>query len=265
MFQSPGSIAFHLGPLSVRWYGLLIALGIVLCFFYIMAELKRRKLNTKPVEDMAFWVILFGILGARIYYVLFNLDYYVANPLDIFAVWKGGLAIHGGLIAGGAAFFVFVFRHKLSWRLYGDIIIPGVILAQGIGRWGNFFNSEAFGRPTNLPWKLFIPVENRPEQYANFEFYHPTFLYESLWDFAGFALLLILSRVLSNNPQKAGTILFVYLIWYSVGRFFIESLRLDSLYFGPLRTAQISSVILFVVGICGLIFVSRKARISHTT
>lgn len=261
MFTSPGSVLIYLGPLTIRWYGVLIASGILLCYLYIMAELKRRKLDPKPIEEMAFWVILSGIIGARLYYVLFNSEYFASNPLEIFMVWKGGLAIHGALLGGAAAYFFYAWRKNLSWTLYADIIIPGVLLAQGIGRWGNFFNSEAFGDPTNLPWKLFIPVENRPESLKDISYFHPAFLYESLWDFVGFALLVILSRKLGGIKNKTGTVFFVYLIWYSLGRFFIESLRLDSLHFGSFRTAQLASIVLFIVGFSGLIFLMRRAKI----
>lgn len=209
---------------------------------------------------MAFWVILSGILGARLYYVLFNLGYFSENLSEILAVWKGGLAIHGALIGGAVAFFIFAWRKKLPRLMYLDIIIPGVILAQAIGRWGNFFNSEAFGRPTNLPWKLFIPEASRPDELRGSEYFHPTFLYESIWNLAGFGILVILNRYISSKPNRAGTVFFAYLIWYSIGRFFIESLRTDSLYAGQLRTAQIASVLFIVMGIGGLIYTQYKSR-----
>lgn len=265
MFQSPGSIAFNLGPISVHWYGILIAAGIIFAYFYALKEIKRRGIDPKHVENMVFWLILSGIVGARLYYVLFSLSYFVDHPSEILQVWKGGLAIHGALIGGAAAFFIYIRRHKLQWLLYGDAIMPGILLAQGIGRWGNFFNSEAFGRPTGLPWKLFIPEENRPEQYGDFAFFHPTFLYESLWNFAGFVFLVILTRKLYSKDKKNqhGFIFCAYLIWYSFGRFFIEGLRTDSLYFGQFRIAQIVSGLLFISGIIGLIILSKKPKIRH--
>lgn len=264
MFQSPGPIAFSIGPISVHWYGILIGIGILFCYGYIIYEFKRNKLDRYHIDNMAFWLILAGVIGARLYYVLFNLDYFASHPLEILEVWRGGLAIHGALIFGALAFFIYVFRHKLSWLLYADFILPGVLLAQAIGRWGNFFNSEAFGRPTSLPWKLFIPAQDRPAQYADFSYFHPTFLYESLWNLLGFIILALICRYLYSRPhKKTGYVFCGYLIWYSIGRFFIESLRTDSLYVGSLRTAQIVSVILFAAGAALLIFLIKKPKI-HT-
>jgi len=259
MFTSPGSIAFSFGSLSVHWYGIVIGFGIVCCYTYISYEMKRRKLSVDPIDSMAFWLILSGIVGARLYFVLFNPDYFYAFPLEIFAIWKGGLAIHGALIGGAMAFLIFILRNKLSFLLYADIIMPGVLLAQAIGRWGNFFNNEAYGSPTTLPWKLFIPPQFRRPELINFEYYHPTFLYESMWNLVGFAFLLIIAHKLHKKP--AGTVLFSYLIWYSFGRFFIEGLRLDSLYFGQIRAAQFVSVVLFFAGIFGLIIIYNKNKL----
>ena len=273
MLQSPGPIALQIGPISIHWYGVIIGAGILLCYWYAMHEAKRRGLSEKPIDDMAFWVILAGVIGARLYYVLFNISYYAANPTEILQIWKGGLAIHGALLFGAAAYFLYCARHKLSAFLYADVIIPGILLAQALGRWGNFFNNEAFGTPTNLSWKLFIPEANRPEGFTDFAYFHPTFLYESLWNLLGFFLLIFLSRkffprtTLHHTPYKlqathsSGPILFSYLVFYSFGRFFIESLRTDSLYLGPLRIAQVVSVILFLIGFFGLLFFRRKSTI----
>lgn len=266
MFSSPGPVAFHIAGFPVYWYGILIASGILLCYGYILLELKRRKLDPKPVEDMAFWVILSGVIGARLYYILFNLSYFLEDPLQIFAIRNGGLAIHGALIGGATAFLYFAVKHRLHWLTYLDIMTPGVLLAQAVGRWGNFFNNEAFGRPTNLPWKVYIPEEHRPAEFVESSYFHPTFLYESLWNLAGFILLVLLSRKFTTqpstlNPRSRGAVFFAYLVWYSFGRFFIEGLRTDSLYIGPFRTAQVMSAFLFFLGICGLIFVYRKTKL----
>lgn len=266
MFQSPGAIALTFGPLTIHWYGVIIGVGILLCYGYIMLELKRRHMDSKPVDDMAFWLILSGVLGARLYYVIFNFSYFWAHPAEILQIWKGGLAIHGALIGGVLAYSIFVWRKKIRWLLFADIMMPGILLAQALGRWGNFFNSEAFGRPTNLPWKLFIPEENRPEQYLDFSYFHPTFLYESLWNLLGFLFLVFLTRKLHPrpsilNPQPSGIIFFAYLLWYSFGRFFIEGIRTDSLYLGPLRAAQVMSFALFFGGLFGLIFLRKRTTI----
>ena len=198
-----------------------------------------------------------GIIGARLYYVLFNFSYYSAHAGEILQVWKGGLAIHGALIGGAGAYFLFVWRRKIPALLYADIMVPGILFAQALGRWGNFFNNEAFGRPTSLPWKLFIPEQFRPSQYADFSYFHPAFLYESIWNFVGVAVLVWMLR----GTRKNGKIFFLYLIWYSFGRFFIESLRTDSLYFGQLRAAQLASAVLFLGGILGLLILRKKTII----
>src|SRR6266481_6355936 len=164
MFHSPGAIALHVGPIAIRWYGVLMASELAL---------------------------LGGLVGARLYYVLFNLDYYGQFPGKIFALWEGGLAIHGGVIGGILVGGGYAWRRGLPVRQYLDIAAPSLALGQAIGRWGNFFNEEAFGRPTDLPWKLFISPVHRPLQYAQSEYFHPTFLYESLWDLLVFAALLL--------------------------------------------------------------------------
>ena len=260
MFQSPGSIALQIGPLAIHWYGIVIGVGIVLCYLYILSELRRRGLTEKPIDDMAFWLVLSGIIGARLYYVAFSWEYFSVYPMEILKIWKGGLAIHGALIAGAITYAIYMWNKKLSWKGYLDIMLPGILLAQGIGRWGNFFNNEAFGTPTSLPWKLFIPEQFRPSQYIDSSYFHPTFLYESLWDIAGFILLAVLSRKWFpkgagiNAKIPNGSIMALYFIWYSFGRFFIESLRTDSLYLGPLRIAQLMSATLFCMGIFLLVF-----------
>lgn len=261
MFQSPGHIALQLGPLTIHWYGIIIGLGIVLSFIYALNEAKRRGLDRKHIDNMAFWVILAGVLGARMYFVVFNLSYFLENPGEILAVWKGGLAIHGALLGGAAAYFIYIKLQKIHWLLYADVLMPGVLLAQAFGRWGNFFNSEAFGRPTDLPWKLFIPAGKRPAGFEQFDFFHPTFLYESLWNLLGFIVLVWLSRKIYKTESKKmyGTILCAYMVWYSFGRFLIESLRMDSFYLGQFRVAQIASIILFIVGLVGLIYKGKNA------
>ena len=262
MFASPGHLAFQIGPISVHWYGIIIGAGIILAYFYALREAKRRGIEIKHIDNMAFWLILAGVLGARLYYVLFNFQYFSENPAQILQIWKGGLAIHGALLGGAAAYFTYIKIHKIHWLIYTDIIMPGVLLAQSLGRWGNFFNSEAFGRPTDLLWKLFIPFAKRPQGFEDFEFFHPTFLYESIWNFIGFIVLVFLAGKIfkaNSGHSSYGIILCAYLIWYSFGRFFIEGLRLDSLYVGQFRAAQVISIILFVIGLVGLIYKSKKA------
>lgn len=256
MFQSPGQIAFSLGPVSLHWYGLMIGLGILACAIYASRELKRFGKSADSLYDMGFWIILCGVIGARLYYVIFQWELYASNPLEIFQIWRGGLAIHGALIGGFIAFYGYCAIKKINWLFFADLLAPGIVLAQAFGRWGNFFNNEAFGRPADLPWKLFIPQAFRPENYENFEYFHPAFLYESLWNLIGFFVLAFLFRKIYPNgrisEKHSGLIFASYLAFYSFGRFFIESLRTDSLMLGPLRVAQLASVILFMAGIFGI-------------
>lgn len=188
-------------------------------------------------------------------YVIFQWSDYAGHPGEIFAIWKGGIAIHGAIIGGLVATLLFSSWHRISfWKLV-DVVAPSLILGQAIGRWGNFFNSEAFGAPTNLPWKLFIPIPQRPLGFEGFEYFHPTFLYESLWNLSVLSLLLTLfHRACKPNSQiKDGTIFLVYLVTYSIGRFWIEGLRTDSLMlFNLLRIAQVISLTGIVMGGSGL-------------
>lgn len=260
VFQSPGSILFQIGPLAFRWYGLLIGIGILLALVYGVKELRRRGLSPDHLYDMGFWLVLAGVIGARIYYVIFQWGYYNQHLNEILMIWKGGLAIHGALIGGFLAFFTYTRIKKLNWLMYADVIIPGVAIAQALGRWGNFFNNEAFGGSTNLPWKLFIPESFRPTDLKGFEYFHPTFLYESVWNLFIFIILVFLSLKLYGKAKEAhpGFILFTYLIFYSIGRYFIEGLRTDSLLVGSFRVAQIISMILLVIGIAGFLRLKQK-------
>ena len=253
-FTSPGPIIYQLGPLSLRWYGLLIALAVVFGILIAQYLAQHRNVNPEIIGDLGVWLVPAAIICARLYYVTFEWRQYVDNPWDVFAIWKGGIAIHGAILGGLLAGLIFAKRQKISFWQLTDLIAPSLILGQAIGRWGNFFNSEAFGRPTDLPWKLYIPLGNRPINYQNFEFFHPTFLYESLWNLTVFTLLITLFfRGLKGKPHlKLGTIFMVYLVTYSCGRFWIEGLRTDSLMLGPLRIAQVVSLTGIILGLAGL-------------
>ncbi|MDJ0578187.1 MAG: prolipoprotein diacylglyceryl transferase [Xenococcaceae cyanobacterium MO_234.B1] len=255
-FQSPGPIIFDFGFITIRWYGLLIASAILIGITVSQNLAKLRQVDPELLIDLAIWLVIGAIPCARIYYVLFEWQEYVNRPEDIIAIWKGGIAIHGAIIGGTIATIIFARIKKVSlWQLT-DLVVPSLILGQAIGRWGNFFNSEAFGRPTNLPWKLFIPPSNRPLEYINYDYFHPTFLYESLWNMGVFILLIILFfwGLKHQNKLKVGTLTFVYFIAYSIGRFWIEALRTDSLMLGFLRIAQVVSLGAISIGIFGLIW-----------
>ena len=253
-FASPGPILVKLGPLTVRWYGLLIATAVLIGVNLSQYLAKRRHIDPDLLGDLAIWLVVGAIPTARLYYVLFEWSEYAPHPERIIAIWQGGIAIHGAILGGIVAALIFARLKQVSFWQLADLIAPSLILGQAIGRWGNFFNSEAFGRSTDLPWKLFIPLERRPPGYANFEYFHPTFLYESLWDLTVFGLLLTLFfRGLQRRPPiKVGTLFLVYLAAYSSGRLWIEGLRTDSLMLGPLRIAQIVSLVGIVLGLAGL-------------
>jgi phosphatidylglycerol:prolipoprotein diacylglycerol transferase len=258
MFASPGPIALQIGPLAVRWYGLLIATGVLLGTTLAHREAIRRGLNPDKILNVIVVAVLCSLVGARLYYVLFNWDYYGTHLSKIPAVWEGGLAIHGGLIAGVLA-TVWYCRHAgLKLLEVLDIMAPSVVLGQAIGRWGNFFNQEAFGIPTDLPWKLYIDPAHRPPYLSGYEYFHPTFLYESLWDLLVFAVLWFGLR--RRWQSMRGALVLAYLGLYSVGRFFVEGLRIDSLMLGPLRVAQVVSVLLIVLSAVGLTILRRRAN-----
>jgi phosphatidylglycerol:prolipoprotein diacylglycerol transferase len=256
VFSSPGAIALELGPLVIRWYGILMATSIVVALWLAHRQARREGLPADDIISVGQWSILAGLLGARLYEVAFNWDYYGQYPAKILAVWEGGLAIHGGLIVGP---LVGVWLARM-WRvpiLRGlDVTAPSFAIGQAIGRWGNFFNEEAFGRPTELPWKLYISPPHRPPGYTQFDFFHPAFLYESLWDIGVFlALVLWLRPRLREQP---GGLFFAYIGLYSIGRFAIEGLRLDSFFLGPFRVAQLASLLGVIVAIAGLMWTRRR-------
>jgi phosphatidylglycerol:prolipoprotein diacylglycerol transferase len=264
-FTSPGPIAFELGPITIRWYGLLIASAIILGTVLAQSLAKKRNVDPELVGDLSIWLVVGAIPCARFYYVLFEWPRFQAQPwYKIFAIWEGGIAIHGAIIGGAIAATIFCKRHQISTWLMADIVMPAVILGQAIGRWGNFFNSEAFGAPTDLPWKLFIPINRRPSEFINESYFHPTFLYESLWNVGVFAILIF--AFLRFPKLRTGTITMFYAIVYSLGRFWIEGLRMDSLMVGGLRTAQIISLSAIAAGIFGLIWLyGLRRRFPDTT
>lgn len=256
MFASPGAIAFQFGPLAIRWYGLLIATGVLLGTTLAHREALRRGLDPDKLLNAIVIAVLTALVGARLYYVLFNWDYYEANLRKIPALWEGGLAIHGGLIAGALATIIYCRRAGLALPVTLDIMAPSVAIGQAIGRWGNFFNEEAFGVPTSLPWKLYISLPHRPPHLAGFEYFHPTFLYESLWNLLVFAVLWFGLR--KRLQDKPGALTLVYLGLYSIGRYFVEGLRIDSLMLGSLRAAQVASLLLVVGSGVGLALLARR-------
>ena len=247
-------VAFQIGPLSVHWYGLLIGAGIMLALLttYLLSE--RSALQTDKVMDGCIYMLPIAFLGARAYYVLFNLSYYLEKPSEIIKVWHGGLAIHGGVIAAIVFLVIYARRAKMDPLALLDLLAPGVILAQAIGRWGNFINQEAHGGVVSETFIRHFPEFIARGMLIDGNFYHPTFLYESGWNLVVFLILMVLSLRRGLAP---GRILAGYLVLYSLGRFFIESLRTDSLMLGPLRVAQVVSLVGILVGLT-IFWVTRK-------
>jgi phosphatidylglycerol:prolipoprotein diacylglycerol transferase len=270
VFQSPGPMLVELGPLAIRWYGLLIALAVLLGLVISSRLARRRGFESGLISDLLPLLVLAAVVGARAYYVLFEWRQYRLNWLEALQIWRGGIAIHGALIGGVLAVIGFCRWRRLSFWSLMDVLVPSVALGQAIGRWGNFFNSEAFGLPTNLPWKLWIPAANRPSGYLGQAWFHPTFLYESLWDFALFLILivLVLRRRADGEPWLPnGAATCLYALVYSLGRFWIEALRLDPLcLWGTLeagtclRMAQLMSLLLALAGTAGLVWLLALKR-----
>lgn len=252
VFNYIDPVAFNLGPLSVRWYGIIIAVGILLGYFVAQRALVKAGLHKDTLVDIIFYSALFGFIAARIYFVIFQWTYYAENPGEIIKIWHGGIAIHGGLIGGFIAGVIVCKVKNLNPFQIGDIVAPSIILAQGIGRWGNFMNHEAHGGPVSRAFleQLHLPNFIIENMYINGQYYHPTFLYESIWDVAGFIILVNIRKHL-----KLGETFFLYLTWYSIGRFFIEGLRTDSLMLtSNIRVAQLVSILLILISISLIVY-----------
>ncbi|MCA1040413.1 prolipoprotein diacylglyceryl transferase [Bacillus infantis] len=246
-------IAFSLGPIQVHWYGLIIGTGIALALWLAMREGEKRGLQKELFADLMLWAIPIAILSARLYYVIFEWDYYAQNPAEIIKIWHGGIAIHGALIGSVITAYVFAKKRGISFWQLADITAPSIILGQAIGRWGNFMNQEAHGREVTRAFleNLHLPQFIIDQMYINGTYYHPTFLYESLWNIAGFVILLSLRRV----NLRRGELFLTYVIWYSIGRFFVEGMRTDSLMLTEsLRMAQMISIVLIIGAIVLIVF-----------
>ncbi|MGK3149574.1 prolipoprotein diacylglyceryl transferase [Staphylococcus shinii] len=249
-------IAFELGPISVRWYGIIIAAGILLGYFIAQASVKKIGYDQDTLVDIIFWSAILGFIVARIYFVIFQWPYYIQNPIEIPMIWHGGIAIHGGLIGGFVTGIIICKQKNINPFQIGDVIAPSMILGQGIGRWGNFMNHEAHGGPVSrsVLENLHIPNFIIDNMYIKGKYYQPTFLYESIWDILGFVILILLRKHL-----RIGDTFCLYLIWYSIGRFFVEGMRTDSLMLtSDIRVAQLMSIILILVGI--IIMIVRRVK-----
>lgn len=245
------AVAFRLGSLTVHWYGVIISAGMCLAIILAYREAERQHQDPDQLVNLLLLLLPSAIIGARLYYVLFRLDYYLAYPDKIIATWEGGLAIHGGVIFGVLALLLYCHFKRSDFYRWADILVPSLVLGQAIGRWGNFTNQEAYG-PVIEPGSFWswMPFQ----VYADGAYHHPCFFYESVWDLLVFILLLRLLR----RPHRIGGVFASYLIFYSIGRFFIEMLRTDSLMVGPFRTAVLVSALGIVVGSGILYVLTRK-------
>ncbi len=249
-------VLLDLGIIQIKWYSFFMLTAMLIASFLIYKESKKKELQEDTLVDLIFYTIIYGILGARLYYVLFNLKYYLSNPLEIIQIWNGGLAIHGSIIAGLIFIIYYTKKKKLKLPLLTDMIVPGLIIGQAIGRWGNFFNQEAFGRIIKLSSlkEMHLPTFIIDEMYINGFYREPTFLYESIMSIIGFIILILLRK---NKKIKTGQLTSIYLMWYGIVRVIIESMRTDALMLGPIRIAQVVSVLFILSGV--IIFIkSRK-------
>lgn len=254
----PQPILAAFGPIQIHWYGLCLVLAISAGFFFFYRSARLSGWKTETIFDFGFWATIGGLIGARIYEIFLDTTYYFSNPLAMFKVWEGGLAIHGALIGGALAIYIFLRRQKklaldcqFSWLKIADFMAPALALGQAIGRFGNYFNQELFGRPTDLPWGIPIAIISRPAGYSDSAYFHPTFLYESLGNLLIFVVLWRLSR----RSRRPGLIIGWYAVAYGILRFSLEFIKIDQapLFLGW-RWPQIASILLVSVGLSLLIF-----------
>ncbi|MGT2910561.1 prolipoprotein diacylglyceryl transferase [Streptococcus cameli] len=246
-------IALRLGPLSIRWYAVCIIAGLVLAVYLASKEAPRKRIRPDDVLDFILLAFPIAIIGARLYYVIFSWKDYQDNLLEIFAIWNGGLAIYGGLIAGLLVLILYTRYNFIDTWDFLDIAAPSVMIAQAIGRWGNFFNQEAFG--AKVSHLNYLPEFIQKQMYIDGSYRAPTFLYESFWNLLGFTLIAVLRR--KPGLLKQGEITIFYLVWYGLGRFMIEGMRTDSLMLAGLRVSQWLSALLVALGL-GLFLYYRK-------
>lgn len=247
-------VALQLGPISIRWYAICIVSGLILAVYLSMKEAPRKKIDPDAIIDFILIAFPLAIVGARLYYVIFEWGYYSQHLGEIFAIWNGGIAIYGGLLTGALVLYLFSRRRLIEPIDFLDIAAPSVMVAQSIGRWGNFFNQEAYG--ATVKSLNYLPSFIRDQMYIDGSYRQPTFLYESIWNLLGFLLILILRR----KPQflRQGEVTAFYLIWYGFGRMIIEGMRTDSLMFAGLRVSQWLSMILILVGLAIILYQRRK-------
>ncbi len=258
--------AILIGNFEIRYYGIILMLGVVAATWMINRQAERKRMNTDYIWDGLIWVVIGGVLGARLWHIFtpppsmvalgYTTQYYLTHPLDALAIWKGGLGIPGAVIVGGLVVYWYAKKNNQSFTAWVDVIAPGVALGQAIGRWGNFINQELYGSPTTLPWA--IKIDRPVTEYAQFSYFHPLFLYESIWNLGNMALLLWLDRRY-RRQLKDGDLALVFLITYSIGRFLLDFLRLDASQLGGINANQ--TFVAFVAVGCGYLLADRHGAL----
>ena len=254
--NNPSRVAFTLFGRDVYWYGVLMALGILIAVWLTLKEGKRKRLTEDDILDMCLVIIPSGVVGARLYYVIFEWASYASNPIRALYIWEGGLAIYGAVIGGLLGMFIYSRVRKIRFLKLADCIAPGLVLAQAIGRWGNFINREAFGVETDIFCRMGLTTPDGVTVYV-----HPTFLYESLWNFAGLIILYILLR--RGARKYDGQFTWLYVLWYGLGRAWVEGLRTDSLYIGS-SDIRISQLLAIVSALAAAVILIINARKKHS-
>ena len=260
MFLEYSPVIFSIGGFEFRWYSLFILIAFCTAYYIVVNETSRFRISKDFIFNLAFWVFIFGVIGARVWYVAFNYKDYITNPIDIIKIWEGGLAIHGGIVAGLLVLLEFCRKYKFRLIRLTDFIAPALLIAQAIGRWGNFFNAEAYGLKTTAETlsKYFIPDFIVTGMTINGVVYTPTFLFESAACLVLFILIMIVRR---SKYLKVGSLTAFYLIGYGTIRFLIEFQRLDALKIGGIRVAQVVSTLFFIIGLSILVSNSKKSKL----
>ena len=258
---------FQLGPIFINFYGIIIAVGLLVAGWLATREVKRRGHDPEIVLDLLIWLMIAGVIGARLWHVFTPSPsaiaegrttlFYLTHPFDLINIRSGGLGIPGAIIGGAIALFLYTRRHGLEFAEWTDIAAPSLALGQAIGRWGNFFNQELYGAPTNLPWKIYIDPAHRLAGYETQEYYHPLFLYESLWNLANMFLLIWVTRRYGER-LKNGDVFLVYLIVYPLGRFLLDFLRLDASMVGGFNVNQTLMAVVAVISAFALFWRHRE-------
>jgi len=260
----PSRVVFHVGPITVCWYGALIMLGILMATWVAGRQAQRHGDDPEHIGNALLFCLPLGVLGARLYHVVSAWPHYMQHPAEILSLQMAGFGIYGGVVGGAFGLWLYARRNHLSFLRWADYIVPGVAVAQAIGRWGNFFNQELYGYPTSLPWGIYIAPENRLPGFGQYERFHPTFLYESLWDLLMFGILWVVSRKASWRLRE-GDLLLLYGILYPLGRLLVEFQRPDAWRIAGVPTAQ-SVAVVAIVGCGGALWLRHRSvgRRVHT-